>query len=277
MQNDPEPPDTQPDTAAIALRLEVAVGQLTRHEVHQLDRDHAAARRQLTELNHAHVLHIRVLRGRRDDALERGNLDGAARALCGMRVAGEQHRRHRRRLTAGLAPASAQLPPLLDQLQAAIANSGDTGRSPGGPAAHRSPVGLAALALVTAIARHVGNRHRACLVEDLTAWAGDSAARALDDAEEAERWVEQARAVLQPNPSKTRGLRGRCPACDRDSVSVPDDTGDLVHRNALQVDHTTAVHCLGCGDYTPPWRAHLLADVLEHQAAQDRAERQRAG
>lgn len=266
-QHDDAVPDAVPDALAqiaALLRIEVAVDQLTRPETHQLDRDHAAARRQLDELNRAHVLHIRVLRARYRDAHDRGHADGADRALCGMRYVGEQHRRRRARLAAGLTPTTAQLPPLLDQLQAAIANSGDTGRSPGGPAAHRSPVGLAALAIVTDMQRHVGARRREHLHDGLVTWAR-CPDRTADDAELAEHWVEHARAVLQPNPTGTRGLRGRCPACGRSAVSVPDDTGELVHRNALQVDHTTAVHCLGCGDYTPPWRAHLLAEVLEQQ------------
>lgn len=258
----PEPPDR----IATHLRLEVALDQLLNPEVRTLDRDPADIARQLADEQRAYLGLIGYLADRIRDAAQRGDVDTTERARCGIDQAADRHRGRRAAITA----TRALLPSLLEQLFAAIENSNNTGA--GGdsrPASHRSPVGLAALALVADIQARSGQPAETELVNHLRVWAAGD--RTDDDATNAEHWVEQARAVL--NPSRRRTLVGRCLNCGRGYVHLPDDAGEIVRRPALEVDTDASCRCLGCGYRWPPERAHLLAEALDVQREEDRRER----
>lgn len=252
------------------LRLDVALDQLLNPETQTLQRDRAAARAQLDQLDAAHLDHIRDLARRHRDAARRRDHAGMRRNIDRMTRAGHHHRERHAQLANELAADQAAIPPLLERLLEAIHNSSNTGGTGSSAAAHRSPVGLAALTLVHDIAHTTGHRGDGWLGDTLRAWQPDDIDTA---AEHAEQWIEKARSILDPSPR--RGLIGRCLSCGKGIVHVPDDSGEIVRKLALQVDAKAATTCLSCGAHTPPERAHLLAAALDQQREEDRADRAR--
>lgn len=249
-------PDQQPDMPA-ALRLSVAIDELTQPGIHQLDRDHAAARDQLRNVNRIHVEHIRMLRARHTYATERGNIDGAERALCAMRTAGAIHRRHLRRLHAGLRPITAYLPSLLAQVDEAVHSTNGSGN--GSRGAHRSPLNTTAVELLAAIRRTTRAADGQPTYNALTAWQPDDPEAAVEDAR---RWVMEARAIV--SPARWSEAIRPCPACRNRHVIVTED-GQKIRKAAIQINLTDRyAACIhpSCEAWWPPERFTLLAAAL---------------
>lgn len=243
-----------------ALRLTVAIDQLTQPGHHTLDRNATLTAQARTEADTAHLGHCRVLRWKLTQARDQHDHDRLTGAL---REAGRRHRAHRASLTA----QHAVLPSLLDQLVDAVESTGGSGSASRG--VHRSPLNAAASELITDIARTISCRHfdnhRSICLRD---WAGDFD-RDLADAEHAERWVTDARAIIEP--ARYTEAKAPCPICHTRRVRVIEN-GEPVIKAAIQVNltrgHATCI-APGC---TGRWdRAHfkLLAGILE----QDRDER----
>lgn len=248
-----------PDPTA-RLRLDVALDQLLNPEQQQLDRDHAATKAALTQLDDDHLATIREHRSRHAYAAHHHNPAGMRRAIDAMTRAGHQWRQQRARLTAALAATTAALPPLLEQLLDAVHSSTSTG-GPAGAGAHRSPIGLDAAELLARIRHHTGIPATHHLTELRRWWAPTDLAEAADLAE---TWVADARALL--NPRRTLEAKAPCPVCGNRHAWVLDTaTGERVRRAAIQIDYATgAARCIApsCTGYWPRERIDLLVAVL---------------
>lgn len=178
------------------------------------------------------------------------------------------HERRRQQLERAVSRTSAAVPSLLDQVVDAIESSSGTGgrtRS----YARRSPIGLAAAALIGDIEAMVGHGPRAQLARRCWGWAVRHSADPRTAATLAD-WVGRARQVVEP--SRPVDLAAPCPACGESVAWLPDDTGQVVRRAALQVDRATGwARCtarprgLPCGATWSPGALTLLADVLESE------------
>jgi hypothetical protein len=155
---------------------------------------------------------------------------------------------------------TAEVLPLLRQVEEAVQpGSKVSGKTLLGS---RPPASLGALALLAEIRAEVrgccrthGHTKWSTLAEQLRAWIAHADHWQLDArdyvvwaAEQASRWVQQARLVVDPEPRFP--LRGKaCPTCRADVVQVwSDDENDYVRRPALHIDpeHVDAV-CAACG------------------------------
>jgi hypothetical protein len=258
---------------AARLQLEVAIQQLVTPAVQQLDRSRRETDPAVADTEAAaartHHEQMTALRARYVHALRRRD-DLATRRTLATLVACESNYKRQR---AARAAASATIPSLLDQLHAAVESSQGVGISAG---VHRSPIGLNAAELLGHIQRTVGHRPDGPqpLTERLQHWARETARRAdaaelLEQATLAERWVVDARAIVQPD----RGfeIRGACPLCGTRYVWVQDGD-ERVQKAALQVSYATrSARCIarGCtGHWAPEYLEHLTRVVV-----QDRDER----
>jgi hypothetical protein len=266
----PDQPTTEHALAA-RLQLEVAVQQLVTPAVQQLDRsraetDTAVADTEATAMR-THHDQMGILRARYVYALRRLDDVGARRTL-GALVARERDFKLAR---AARATASAAIPSLLERLQTAVESSQGVGITTG---VHRSPIGLAAAELLGAIQRAVGHRGAEnALAEQLQHWARDVEQNAdatilIEKAGLAERWVVDARAVVEPD----RGfeIRGACPLCGTRRVWVQDGD-ERVQKAALQVSYASrSARCIA-----PGCAGHWATEYLEHLTrvvVQDRQE-----
>ncbi|ANZ36456.1 hypothetical protein BBK82_10650 [Lentzea guizhouensis] len=168
-----------------------------------------------------------------------------------------QHRVHRE----DGSTETAEVLPLLRQVEEAVLPSG-TKTSGKTLLGSRPPASLGALALLAEIRAAVrgccrthGHTSWSTLNEQLRAWVAhadhwqiDAADYVLWAAEQATRWVQQARLVVDPEPRFP--LRGKaCPTCGVDVVQVwSDDQNDHVRRPALYIDPDQAdAVCAACG------------------------------
>jgi len=167
-----------------------------------------------------------------------------------------QHRVHRE----DGSTETAEVLPLLRQVEEAVLpGSKVSGKTLLGS---RPPASLGALALLGEIRAEVrgccrthGHPEFTTLAEQLRAWIGHADEWQLDArdyvvwaAEQATRWVQQARLVVDPEPRFP--LRGKaCPTCGVDVVQVwADDQDDYVRRPALYIDPDQAdAVCAACG------------------------------
>jgi hypothetical protein len=245
----------QPDTTTARHALDTAIAQLTQPGEHHLQRDSTALRHQIRDHDTAHLRHIRVLATRYRDALHRGNEDGADRALCGMRIAGEQHRRRRAALTTTTAPT----PSLLHQLHDAISSTSGTGN--GARGVHRSPLNTSAIEVLADIYRATGTTTPDDAAAALKTWpasAGDG------DTARVERWVVEARAIV--SPARWTEAKRPCPACGNRHAWIRED-GQRIRKAAIQVNLTEGyAACIApsCTAWWPRDRFDLLAAALAH-------------
>lgn len=269
-------PDQQPDMPA-ALRLSVAIDQLIQPGVAHLDRSQpentpevAAIAdelerdyRQRRDRLEAQYLAARDrLRARHKDYLARRDRAGMRRAMDAIAHLDQERRAAE---SARNAP-SATLPSLLDQLHDAVESSQGTGSGSAGVS--RSPIGLNAAELLGHIQRAVAWRGTGQLADRLRAWAYDPA-RTDDDAQAAEQWVDDARAVVQPD----RGfeLGGACPLCGTRYVWVQDGD-ERTRKAALQVSYASrSARCIAPG-CTGRWPKEYL-EHLARVVVQDRSEK----
>lgn len=239
---------TEPVSLDAALRLSVAVDQLTKPDTATLTRVDPLLDDQAGALAHADRLTSRRLRAEHEAHLE------AARNTLARLVAHEQRVAAQRATTAAL-------PCLLEQLRDAVTSTGGGGGASAG--VHRSPIGLAAVELLRTIQVEVRS-HGELLVDDLRAWTPGDVAAAADHAE---AWVEAARTLL--NPPRRWTHPGACPDCGARTATVTDDSGQLVRRPAIEFDRATArARCLRCpARWTTEGQLRQLARVLEQQQA----------
>lgn len=248
-------PDQQPDMP-VALRLSVAIDQLIQPGIAHLDRaqaettpevaavaaraDHDHAERMaVLRRSHAAALQGRAKAGARDDRMAVGRNTATMRRVLAVLIAQEQA--HRARAEAR-AVATATLPSLLDQLHDAVESSQGTGSGSAG--ASRSPIGLNAAELLGHIQRTTMHRGGGTLAQHLRAWS-EHHDRTDADAQAAEQWVGDARAVVAPD----RGfeLGGACPLCHTRRVWVQDGD-ERVLKAALQVSYATrSARCIAPG------------------------------
>lgn len=272
---------------AATLQLGVAVDQLVKPSTERLDRArpendpdtqadlaHDAAqleeqrRRDSTILVRLYQRHADASR-RRDKAAKRRIMDELLRH--GDRVRRDQLERERQ--AAARAATTAELPSLLDQLRDAVESrkgAGDRATS-----VHRSAIGFAAAELLAKIERTVGYRPGHDLAADVRDWAdnltADNNPTMLPEAAlAAEQWVAEARGIL--NPDTTFGVDAPCPTCGNRWAWLPDDTGQRVRKDALQVNTRERVaRCLAPG-CTGHWREPMWK-LLIAQLNQDREQR----
>lgn len=256
---------TQPDTAVpAALRLQVAVDQLIQPEQVRLDRDPGEVQAAIDALTMEHLHGVRELRHRHGQVT-----DAAARTrlINGMTIAGALYRRTRARLIAELAEDIAVLPSLLEQLRDAVTSAGGYGNAARGP--YRSPLNSTAVEIIAAIEREVG---RGDLADQLKTWrqrcteSGQLLAAVTEQAADlAERWVIEARAILQP--ARWIEAARPCPACGTRHVWVHED-GQNVCKAAIQINVTDgyAACCApSCGAHWPRTHFDLLAAALQQE------------
>lgn len=252
------------------LRLDVAIAQLLTPTFVELDRyaptDPEVAA--ITAQDDAdHRAEMTRLRDRYAAAAARGDDDHQARVI---RAAAAKDAEHRRRRNAA-DRETATIPSLLDQLADAVESSTGTGRSVG---TSRSAIGLAAAELLGHIEHTVGHRGQPTLAARIRSWADHLAEHAdptdlAQYATTAERWVAEARAIVQPD----RGfeIRGACPICHTRRVWVQEGD-ERVLRSALQVSYATrSARCIA-----PGCTGHWARDYLEHLTrlvVQDRDEK----
>lgn len=254
-------PQLDPFTAGI--QLQVAVEQLTQPGTVNLDRDIPLPGTDAWQLMADDRDLEADLRHRIDTAPDREQRGAAVRNLLLL-----QHRR-----AARTAPAST-LPPLLEQLHDAVHSSTSTGGGPAKAAAHRSPIGLDAAALLADVQRTTGagNTTPAVLIRAVREWAGqltaDDPEPLVTAAEKAQRWADTGYELL--NPSRRLDLVNACPACGKRRADTEKD-GEIVQRAALELNLTTkTVRCLCCREL---WREHqldLLRRVLDQQLTEPR-------
>lgn len=238
------PTDQAVDPATAALELQAAIDQLTRPTLHRLNRgepapgsdewqqiadDRALEQASWNRLSEAYRL--------RDTQVARQALDVIDLIA--------------RRRTARTVP-TIEVPALLDQLQDAIPNGGDTGHSSPGTGAARSPLALAALDFLTELATVTGFRGPAsspALRAHLTVWCSkvcDDDTQTVPAAERAAGWPDRARAVLDPEKHWT--MPGACPDCGNRTAYVARD-GETVRTPALALDTSATpptARCLRC-------------------------------
>lgn len=280
-----EPTEQPPDLDAARLRLDTAVQQLVQPTTEHIARDRPEHHPDVADVQREHDHEIARLKRRLTDQRSRlgtGTEWQQARTTDAVthtrrRIAHLEEQAQQRRVQ------QAQLPSLLDQLQAAVeSTTGSNGAA--GARAYRSAIGFAAAELVADMQHAVrwGNLAHPdkpladTLHQQLRDWAGraghwqtERPAYLLAAAHDAERWVTQARALL--NPPRTFGLVGACPHCGRRTAHIRDDTGEYVRRDALQVSYTDEVaRCVvpGCGASWPREKWGLLGGAIAHDRDQ---------
>ena len=207
-----------------------------------------------------------ALRAEYRRATDAGHSGAASRALA--KLADHQRRVQERRAAIAAIAHTAHTPPLLEQLQAAVAASNNHGAGArAGP--YRVPIDTAAADLLAAIEHAVGHRRGVGrpLTDDVVDWAcGDYNLPAR--AQYAVRWVDGIRALV--DPPKRWSLPGECTSCGHAAVHVPDDSGQHVRRDALEIDRDTGVvRCLHCRTRweTPSAQRILGRALVEQQLA----------
>jgi hypothetical protein len=236
---------------------------------HQLDRDPVELASALGELDDDDRAADRRLRARHADALRRPRQPGQARrALSALR----EHRTVVAARRASLSARDVEVPSLLDQVVDAIESSSGSGhRSSSGPS--RSPIGLAAAALVGDIEREVGHHGpRAQLGHAVWTWVAGAPVSAGQGGPAAgevlARWVARAHQVI--NPPRPVELAAACPQCGTRTVRAPDDSGQVVLRPALQIDRVSGMVTCAASWCRASWGPELwefLARVLAHDPA----------
>lgn len=207
------------------------------------------------------------LRAQHAAALARGDAAGMRRALARL-IEHEQRAQDRAQ---ALRATQGRLPSLLEQLQDAVQSTQGGGGASAGP--HRAPIGLAAAELLAGIRRTVQGRPDQPLSGRVRSWAAMAGhwrtrdpQRLLWAAEDAEGWVAQGRAIV--DPPRPLHLAAACPECGIRTVYVH-DSGEDVRRLALQIDRSTGVaYCQACAAAWAPEHLPLLAAVLEQQAGE---------
>lgn len=156
------------------------------------------------------------------------------------------------------------LPSLLDQVLDAVESSTSTGGAPS-VGASRSPIGLAASALIHEIERTVGWQRDQPLADVVRAWAYSEAVDLI------EQWAVTARGIVEP--SRTAEARAACPVCGNRWVWAIED-GERVRRAAISINLSAGIAvCLvqACGTtwdraHFPLLAAALMQDVDERKA-----------
>lgn len=265
--------DYTPDTLGAAqLALSVAVDQLTQPGQEHLDRDDPQQSPAAREVAAEDEQHMATLR-RQHAAAQAARHHGQARRYL-QRIIALQHRINARRAD------RADLPSLLDQLLGAVESSSNNAGGGSTAGVHRSVIGLSAAEIVHDIeittrwgnTASGGHDPHPDLAVQLRRWAARSPHwrvanpnYLINAARRAEDWVTAARTQL--NPPRRWSHPGRCPNCGAAVAQVPDDTGQIVRRPALELDRTTATaRCLNCPARWESERLPLLAAVLEQQA-----------
>lgn len=264
-----QPP--KPSRLAAVLQLEVAVQQLLTPGVEHLDRSRPEADPAAAEvLEHAARVHgdqITRLRTRHAEARARGDKAGARRAIARMLEAEHAYRaadQQRRRV-------AAVIPSLLARLQAAVESTQGHGSHGGGT--HRSPIGLDAAELLGNIERTVGPGvvlHTRVRGWALTQIRDDDLDRVVDAAGLAGGWVDEARAIVEPD--RTFEVAGACPVCRQRYVWVATDDGPI-RKAALQITYSSrSARCINpsCSGRWP----YEYLDHLARVVVQDRQDRQ---
>lgn len=219
------------------------------------------------QLRH-HASEVARLRMAHADLLRRGLAAQARKALARM----IDHERRRQQLDHAITRTTAPVPSLLDQVVDAIESSSGTGGRTRSHA-HRSPIGLAAAALIgdieATVGQVVGHGPRALLARRCWAWV-TATREAPGTAATLADWVARARQVVEP--SRPVDLAAPCPACGESVSWLPDDSGQVVRRAALQVDRGTGwARCTArpggrpCGATWSPGVLVHLATVLESE------------
>lgn len=239
-QHDTAPQQLDPFTAGV--QLQVVVDQLTQPTVVHLDRDltpgtdawqqqrddQAVAEQAWTDIRHAADVDVEDL------ARVRRHVDTLTLIA--------------RRQDARETP-TVQLPPLIHQLQDAVAGSGNTDHGTPSAGSTRSPVALATVDLLTEIGNVVGARSgtASTLLDRLRVWSW----RVLNDetqvvraAELAADWPDRGRTLL--DPPKRWTTPGECPQCGKDTAYTQQD-GEQHRRPAIEFDRANArARCLCC-------------------------------
>lgn len=258
------------DLAAAELRLATAVAQLVEPTTQRLDRDHPLPGTEAWTLAMADLADRDRLRARLAAALRRRDRPAARRALDALAraVTAQQAR----------TAVDAVLPPLLDQLAAAVESTQGGGGAAAG--VHRSPIGLAAAELLADIRRTIRWGE---LATDGPGWNPDTAVQLrrwvgrapiwrdrapgylLAAADRAEHWVDQTRLLL--DPPRRWSLAAPCPDCGARTAHILDDTGQTVRRPAIEFDRTAGTaRCLRCpARWTTEAQLRQLARVLAGQ------------
>lgn len=231
----------QPDPFTAGVQLQAAIDQLTQPTVVDLDRDPVPG--------------TDAWQQQRDDqALERNLYEQLATAANGQHlplardVLRDLELLERRR-AARQAP-TVTVPSLLQQLQDAVPGSGNTDHGAPSAGSTRSPLALAALDLLTEIARTAGVRAgngSPAFTDQLRAWAeracGDET-QVVQAAVTAADWPDRARTLL--DPPKRWTAPGACPDCGKNTAYVRQD-GEVVRRPAIEFDRTSGTaRCLRC-------------------------------
>lgn len=250
---------------AAQTALDDAVRQLTQPTVHHIHRDSAEDDPGVREVDDAHRARTGELRAEHAAALRRRDRAGMRRVLARL-IAHEQQAQARR-------ATLARLPSMLEQLDDAVHSTQGGGGAAAGP--HRSPIGLAAAELLHAIDRACAGCPGTTRTERLRYWAGLSGTWRVSDPDrlllyalDAQRWVEQGWAIL--DPSRVTPIPGMCPSCRRRTVRTPDDLGEQVERPVLNLTRDEGtVHCTApCRASWPPDRLRWLGELLREQDAE---------
>lgn len=245
-------PDVAQDPVALAV-------ELLNPRRHDLERDQLDQVEALAEYDAADHARERRLRERHTAALRRPRQPAQATRALGDLMA---HRRAAAARRARVAAREAMVPSLLDQVVEAIESSSGSGhRTAAG--AHRSPIGLAAAALVGDVERVVGHGPRRRLCAAVWAWVRAGLGPDTVDGTTAQlaAWVARAHAVV--DPPRPVELAAACPQCRARTVRTPDDAGEAVRRPALEIDRVSGmVTCARCRAQWGPELWEFLARVL---------------
>lgn len=247
------------DDLDATTRLEHAITALTTTTPHVLHREDEQARH---DTDQAHLEHIRYLRKRLTRARDDEDRD---RIRCAMTEAGTRHRDRRAALRAELTAT----PSLLEQLIEAVHSTSGTGN--GSRGVHRSPLNTAAVELLHDIRRSIGTDDTDPTTPLLT-WAYTVTIDTDQAAAHAERWLDTARDILDPN--RRIEAKAACPLCHTRHVWITEGH-ERIRRAAIQINLTTrTARCIapGCTGHWDRDHIDLLARVLE----QDINERTRA-
>jgi hypothetical protein len=236
-QLDTAPQQLDPFTAGV--QLQVVVDQLTQPTVVHLDRDLTPGTDAWQQQRDDQALV--------DDAWQRlaAAVQDRDRSAFGQACATLDltHRRIAARET-----PTVTLPPLIHQLQDAVAGSGNTDHGTPSTGATRSPVALGAVDLLAEIGQTIGAPTGTPVLRDrLRVWAW----RVLNDetqvvraAELAADWPDRARNLLDPPKKWT--TPGACPQCGKDTAYTQQD-GEQHRRPAIEFDRANArARCLCC-------------------------------
>jgi len=171
----------------------------------------------------------------------------------------------------------ATTPPLLDQVDNEIA--GNSQNAGGNSWRSKLPLWEDAMALFIDVDRHVSRYDGASRAERVRRWGAEcssgSPATVVDAAEQAARWVESCRQLLNPKP-RHRLTGQACPQCSAERVwdREDHDNGERYARPALEIDPKIgACVCRACDAQWHPELWSHLAMVLEQQRAETLAAR----